>query len=190
VTPATGVVLCPKCVHPWTSHLAAKYVDRHNGESCLHCSCGQPRPVVTPAERLAAMRDEVGDEPLVSHAQNRAPGTIGGAAFRRRPALSDQTATGGTIAEVWVTDDGEAGVTTINFAGRRGNVEVVTARLALSDCAEVEPSSPARCWRGWRQLCQALGQRQSLAGPEPSDYEDRWWDWARALRRAGRGERS
>lgn len=144
---------------------------------------------ITPAERMAALRAEIGDEPLVSHAQDKAPGEIGGAAYRRRPDLSDQTAQGGTIVERWTNDDGEAGVVTVNFAGRRGNVEVRAARLALSDCADPEPSNPARCWRAFRSLCQALGQRQSNSGPDLSDYEDRWWYWACSLHRAAKGER-
>jgi len=133
------------------------------------------------AGRIAQLRAEIGDEPLVSHAQDPVGAEIGGAVFERVPWDSNHAARGGTVVERWCDEDAELHVTTVKFRGRTGNVEVVTARLALSDCTPPEPYDAYRCWRALRLLWAALGQRSGANGPPLSDYEVRWEHWCQAL---------
>lgn len=175
------VLHCPDCGHQWDLHSGSLIAG-----SCLirSCLCDRQRPIITPAERIAAMRAQLDDSPLVSKAQDRATAQIGGAAWRRVPELSDQRPTGGTIVDTWVNEDGEVGAVTCNFRKRGSLIEVLSARLLLSDCAEVEPTNSYRCARTVRQLLAALGQRQANNGPPLDDMETRWFGWAYALVRA------
>lgn len=124
---------------------------------------------------------------LISSAQDRATAQVGGVAWQKVPWDYDRkTIPGGTIVAVDYDDDGEVTVTTLGFAGRRGNVEPQFHRLAAGDCASIEPSDPGRCWRTVRQCMAFLGQRQGLSGPPFSDFEERIRTAAWALLRAAR----
>lgn len=138
----------------------------------------------TPEERreqTARIRAEVGNEPLVSHAQDAVNAEVGGAVFERIPWDADHLARGGTIVNRWINEDAEVGVTTVNFRGRKGQVEVKTHRLILSKCEPPEAPSDYRCMRAARQLWAALGQRNAANGPPLDDAEGRYHGWSQAL---------
>jgi hypothetical protein len=127
---------------------------------------------------------------LVSSAQDRATAQVGGTAFKRVPWDYDSRTSGpipgGTIVAVDYTEDGEVEVTTLDFKGRRGNLEPQFHRRAAGDCASIEPSDPARCWRTVRQCMAFLGQRQGLNGPPFTEFEETIRTAAWALLRAAR----
>lgn len=109
---------------------------------------------------------------------------IGGAAWQRVPDLASHQPAGGTIVDTWVNDDGEITVVALSFRGRKGNLEPRRDYLSESECASIEPCDRHRCWRTARQIFAFLGQRQSLAGPPLSDYEETIRSYAWALLRA------
>lgn len=121
---------------------------------------------------------------LVSHAQDRATVQIGGAAWQRVPDLAAHQPLGGTIVDTWADTDGERHILVLSFRGRKGNLEAHRYPLLASECASIEPSDPARCWRTARLIFAFLGQRQSLAGPALNDYEETIRSYAWALLRA------
>jgi len=133
------------------------------------------------AATLARQREQIGTELLVSSAQDRAGAEVGGMAWERLPDLADHLARGGTIVETWRNDDGEPGVVTVGIRGRRGQLDARVARLALSDCSQVEPPSDYRALKTARQLMAILGQRSAANGPPLNDFEARLVGWVWSL---------
>lgn len=120
--------------------------------------------------------------PLVSTAQDKVGGQVGGLAWERVPWDATHSPRGGTIVELWRTEDGESGVTTFDVRGRKGALDPVTARLRLSECASVEPASPFRAYKAARQIMAVIGQRPTTAsGPPLTDYEQRLVGWVWSL---------
>lgn len=180
----TDVLTCPDCGHPWDRHLPDDRLGTNGpqgGCADTHCRCTEPRRAITPAERVAAIRAQLGTAPLVSTAQDKANGEVGGAAWQRVPDMATHSPKGGTIVERYITGDGEPGVVCVTFAGRKGRLLAMTDRLLASECASIEPADRYRCYRTARQLMAVLGQRTDASGPPLNDTETRIAHWAWSL---------
>jgi hypothetical protein len=180
---------CPDCAHPWDEHTP----DPHNdgaGGCCCHprCRCSEPRRVITPAERIAAIRAQLGTAALTSTAQEKSNGEVGGMAWQRVADMANHYPRGGTIVERYITAEGEPGVVCVSFIGRKGNLLTTVARLLAGDCASIEPADRHRCYRTARQLFSVIGQRTDASGPALNDVETRYAHWAWGLLAAAGAE--
>lgn len=108
---------------------------------------------------------------------------IGGVAWQKVAWDWDRAIPGGFIVEVWTTDDGEVGMTTMTVKPRGAKSEIVMHRLLASECSSVEPCSSFRCWVAVRKIDAYLGQRAGgdASGPPYNDFEKRVDSWRRAL---------
>ncbi len=133
---------------------------------------------------LGRIREQVGTDELVSHAQDRATVQIGGKVFERAPYERDtRLIRGGVVVEITPTDDGEVGVLCVSFRGRSGAWQVRSTRLNLSDCSDPEPRFPSVATLAARRLLEVVGQRQGPSGPDLSDNEWTYLNWAWSLLR-------
>lgn len=177
----TDVLTCPDCFHPWDRHLPDPHNDGAGGCADPKCRCTEPRQAITPAERIAAIRAQLGTTPLVSTAQDKANGEVGGVAWQRVADMANHAPKGGTIVERYITAEGEPGVVCVTFLGRKGNLLTTVARLLASECISIEPADRFRCYRTARQLFGVIGQRIDASGPPLNDVESRYAHWAWSL---------
>jgi hypothetical protein len=179
-TTITLKATCGDCGHPWTEHYG------HVFGGCAHrrpeCFCVALRPVVSPAERRAALRAEVGTEPLVSHVDDKRNIVIGHHVTEGRDG---DNLRGGIVVERWHTDDGEPGVTAIDFRYRGKDISVIVHRFMVTELRQEVLPNPDWAWCAYaiRSLYRLIGQRIRKSGSaDPlSDSERRYLHWAEAL---------
>jgi len=180
VTAAQPVVslTCDGCDHEWDVHFTT------GGCRYPRCLCDQPRPVITPSERMAALRAALPSEPLVSHVDDRRLITVGMHVTEGRDGDNLRS---GVVVERWMTTDGEPGVTFVEFhvRSRHKTIDVAAHRLLVSQLRdEVLPTPDSySCAFVYRMLFRAIGQRTRSTGNADvlSKMERRWVNWAWAL---------
>lgn len=178
----TVTLTCPECCDPWDLHFPERFGGGCAGQDC---SCSESRPVITAADRRAAVRATMGDTPLVSEIDDKRNVIVGHVVTQATPDESDYDPWVGVVVERWHTTDGEPGVTAVKFALRGGTVEVITKRWMVDELRqELLPSpDPWTCAHTARMLYRAIGQRIKRNGhSEPlNDTERRWALWANSL---------
>lgn len=178
---ATSLV-CSTCPHRWDTHYP-----EGAGKGCAACSCPATRPIIPHELRRAAIREQVGTEPLVSHVDDKRLHRIGHYVTEGRDGDDPRS---GTVVERWRNEDGEPGVVAVEFRTgpvKRGErqTRVVIHRFLVSELRDEFLPDPTPSTNGYviRNLAKALGQRTMDHGraEQLNDTEIRYLRWIDAL---------
>lgn len=184
MTVTAPALTCPGCEHEWDTHYPT------GGCARPRCFCNEPRPVITAAERLAIIRAQVGNEPLLSHVDDKRTILIGHYITEKAADESDYRVRAGTVVERWHLEEGEPGVTAVDFIVRGRDTQVVIRRFMVDELRQEVLPAPDRyhCALVSRTLCRVVSQgikRNGRADPL-TDLERRYLNWAYVMDQTSR----
>lgn len=185
MTVTAPALTCSRCEHEWDTHYPS------GGCARPRCFCNEPRPVITAAERMAAIRAQVGASDLLSHVDDKRTILIGHVVTEARDGDDLRC---GTVVERWHTDDGEPGVTAVDFITRGSDTQVVIRRFMVDELRQEVLPAPDRyhCALVARTLCRVVAQgikRNGRADPL-TDIERRYLNWAYVMDQVSRPTRT
>lgn len=184
-TTAVEILTCPDCRHAWDVHMPARFgggcgfMSSRDGS----CWCDEPLREITPAERRAAIRAQVGTEPLVSRVDDPVTIPVGAVISQRIDPLASHEPITGRVVALWHDEDtGEVGVVLVAPWRKQIRIHRLLVSECVTDPGAVRPPDSVSCANTARAILAVLGGGSSTL----SEREYGLLRWAMDLVNIGR----